>query len=185
MTKDNKEKELLLDHDYDGIQEYDYPLPNWWLITFWGGIVFAVIYGAYSLTSNFQTIDEEFEQDYAVVLAAKEKAAKATSGIDETAYKSASLTNGKSVYNTNCLACHGENGKGGIGPNLADAYWLHGKATPTDIYEVIKKGVLTKGMPAWDAMLNKKQMLDVTAYIESIKGIKSEGEKAPQGEKVE
>ena len=179
------EKHLLLNHDYDGIQELDHPLPSWWLACFWGGIIFAFAYCIFYWAGPGQTIDETFEQEYAVVMQAKEAAAKKEGGFDNAAYieaKSLVTTVGKTTYTMNCSACHGAAGQGGIGPNLTDKNWLNGNGSSEAIFKVIKEGVLVKGMPAWSSMLDKKQMLAVTAYIESLKGTNPEGAKGPQGE---
>ena len=196
MTTENKdklivmedEKHLLMNHDYDGIQELDHPLPSWWLACFWGGIIYAFGYCAFYWLGPGQTIDQTFEQEYAVVMQAKEAAKKKQGGFDIAAYneaKAIAATEGKTSYTMNCSACHGAEGQGGIGPNLTDKFWVHGNGSAESVFKVVKDGVLAKGMPAWASILNKKQMLAVTAYIEGLKGTNPEGAKGPQGEAFE
>jgi cytochrome c oxidase cbb3-type subunit 3 len=53
-----------------------------------------------------------------------------------------------------------------IGPDLTDTTWVHG-GKPTEVYDLIMKGVLTKGMPTWGPVLGAKKVGEVTAYIMS------------------
>ena len=94
------------------------------------------------------------------------------------------LSKGKEVYVKNCVVCHGQNGEGLVGPNLTDAYWIHG-GTLVAIRKVIQEGVLDKGMLAWKAVLPSDEIDNVTAYIRSLKGTNPANPKAPQGDKVE
>jgi cytochrome c oxidase cbb3-type subunit 3 len=85
------------------------------------------------------------------------------------------------LYTQSCLACHGANGEGGIGPNLTDNYWIHGGSL-NNIYQTIKIGYPEKGMQSWQSMYSPVQMKNLTSYVESIVGTKPTNPKAPQGE---
>jgi cytochrome c oxidase cbb3-type subunit III len=92
------------------------------------------------------------------------------------------LAKGKQIYVNNCAACHREDGGGGIGPNLADEYWLHG-GSMQEVYDLIKEGVPDKGMIAWKQMLSPEQMKNVASYILTFQGTTPPQAKEPQGEK--
>jgi cytochrome c oxidase cbb3-type subunit 3 len=94
------------------------------------------------------------------------------------------LKQGLLVYEENCLSCHEENGKGDIGPNLTDAYWLNAKGTPETIYEVVINGREDKGMPTWREDLSKEEILTVVHYLMSIKDTNVADGKEPQGELI-
>jgi cytochrome c oxidase cbb3-type subunit 3 len=88
------------------------------------------------------------------------------------------------VYEENCLSCHEEGGKGDIGPNLTDEYWLNVKDTePVTLYAFIRKGNEDNGMPAWADMLSKEELYAAVQYVLNVKGKNIPG-KEPQGEKL-
>jgi len=197
MSNDNKteniilddEKALVLDHDYDGIQELDHPLPSWWIATFVGTVIFGILYAIYYLWAGGPTLTQEYASDMKKINEAKAALAKQVDVFDKTAYmewtKPDGLTKGKEVYDENCMTCHEENGKGDIGPNLTDEYWLLAKGTPESIYAIVNKGNEDNGMPAWGEVITKDEMYAATAYVMSLKGFKHEGgAKEPQGEKI-
>jgi len=181
-----KEADILLDHDYDGIRELDNSLPPWWKYGFYVTIVAAVIY-----LMNFHVlgIGKNPEQEYAAQMQEgklQEEAYKAKTKnlIDEDNVKiadAAGTAEGKKIYLSSCVACHGPSGEGGIGPNLTDEYWLHG-GSMNDIYKTIKLGYPEKGMQSWQAMFSPVQMNELASYVKSLKGTKPPNPKAPQGE---
>jgi cytochrome c oxidase cbb3-type subunit III len=176
------------EHDFDGIQEYDNPLPRWWLYTFYGAIVFA--FGYYFHYHIFKTGMSPLETYQAEMAAdAKKKLAESQArgsispeALLALAKDPAMLKTGSEEFTKTCVACHSAQGEGKIGPNLTDAYWLHG-GSPKEIYETISKGVTNKGMPAWEPTLGNSKTIAVTAYVLSIRNKNIPG-KAPQGEKV-
>ena len=91
------------------------------------------------------------------------------------------VAGGKQVFVTHCAVCHEPDGRGKIGPNLTDEYWLHGGA-PMDLHTVVKNGILTKGMPAWGATLGSTAVKNVTAFVLSIRDTNVAGGKEPQGD---
>ena len=93
----------------------------------------------------------------------------------------ATLAQGKDVFVSTCAPCHKPDGGGNIGPNLTDAYWIHG-SKPTDIYRTVTEGVPAKGMPTWAPVLGEQRVEAVVAYVISIENTNVPGGKAPQGE---
>ena len=178
-----EDKTYLLDHDYDGIKECNYPLPFWWVGIFWATIIFSIPYVIYYHMAGGPTLLEEFKQEMKIVkLLRGEGAAKsAAAGFDMTAYNSADLAAGKTKYTQVCAACHGQNGEGSIGPNFGDSSWLYGN-TPEDILKTIKKGT-AKGMPPYGNMLKPAELMAVTKYVKSFEGTNPPNGKAPQGKK--
>ena len=184
----SQEKELLIMHDYDEIQELDNPIPAWFNWLFYGSVVFAVVYMLnYHVFKLGKLQDEEYVIEMKQADVAKEAyLAKSGNAIDENNVKidksAAVLDAGKAVYTQNCVACHGQNGEGIVGPNLTDDYWLHGGKI-ANVFKTIKYGVPEKGMISWEKQLSPKQISDVSNYIESLKGTNPANPKAPQGDK--
>jgi cytochrome c oxidase cbb3-type subunit III len=183
-----EEKNLLLDHDYDGIEEFDYPLPNWWVMTFIGGIVFAIFYTAFYHFLGGPSLADEFEKDMAKINQIREAEAQKTANFDLKQYsawvsKNNGIQTGSAVYEENCLSCHEANGKGDIGPNLTDKHWINvSKAQPEQIYTFVVNGNEDNGMPAWGDILNKEELYAVVSYVLSLKNTNVAGGKEPQGE---
>lgn len=182
-----KEADIMLDHDYDGIQELDNRLPPWWVYTFYITIVWA---GAYIYVSHFSDIGlsqhEEYVQEMKVAENKKiDFMMKQANAINETnatlLVDAESLEAGKSVFIASCAACHGQLGEGGVGPNLTDTYWIHG-GDVKDIFKTIKHGVPEKGMIAWKAQLPPSAIHQLSSYIVSLEGTNPPNQKEPQGE---
>ena len=177
-------KDEILDHNYDGIHEFDNDLPPWWKYGFYVTIVFAFVYvGYYHLTTKGQLQAAEYETEM------RQAALLVSAGADDpnklTTYLAlntkADLSSGKSIFATNCAPCHGANAEGKVGPNLPDDYWLHGGEV-NHVYKTIKFGIPSKGMVAWKGKLTGKQILQVTSYALSLHGSLPANAKPPQGE---
>lgn len=178
----------IANHEYDGIHELDNPLPMWWLVTFFGTIIFGFLYWIHFEFSDGKTLKQELEHDLAAVEKLRVSAPQANE--TEQLYAGflsdpAMLELGASVYTGKCAACHGPELQGLIGPNLVDPYWVHGKGHANEIAEVVRKGVLDKGMPNWDAQLSQKEIQAVVTFVVSRYGSNPPNPKEPQGEKFE
>ncbi len=185
---DKKSENELLDHNYDGIQEFDNPLPNWWLATFYGAILFSVCYVAYYHFGPGPSLDDELAFDLAQVRALKE-VNKSIAPITEEDLKAVFIDVekkelGRKVFTEKCAACHGVQGEGQIGPNLTDAYWLHGNGSLLALLKTISEGVPEKGMPPWSTMLKPAEITAVTAFTKSLQGTYPANPKAQQGELI-
>ncbi|MCQ6959222.1 cbb3-type cytochrome c oxidase N-terminal domain-containing protein [Mucilaginibacter aquariorum] len=184
----SEEKSLLIEHDYDGIQELDNPTPAWFMWLFYGSIVFGLCYLLiYHVFGVGQLQYDEYKMEVAQAeIAKKAYLSKAANRVDETTVKLSSdpgtLGSGKAIFSQSCAACHGANGEGSVGPNLTDEYWLHGSKIG-DLFKTVKYGVAAKGMPTWEKQLSPKQIADVANYIKSLNGTHPANPKAPQGEK--
>jgi cytochrome c oxidase cbb3-type subunit 3 len=196
-NKDNKpklhleegEEKILLDHNYDGIQELDNPLPSWWKFTFYGGIAFAFFYFILFQIMGAPTLRDEFKKEFSVIQELQDKFNKANGFFDEIKYlaieKADGVKKGQVVFETNCVPCHKDKGIGDIGPNLTDEYWINTKGTPATNYPVVFNGVPEKGMPTWSASLSNEEIYQVVSYVQTLHNTHQPGGKAPQGNKVE
>ncbi len=180
---DNNDNDKLLDHEYDGIRELDNNLPTWWLWTFFGAIIFSFIYWLhYTVSGDGPSLDEELRRGMAQI--AQQRALQEKGGEEGPKASSGEiLALGQKLFKANCAACHLENGGGSVGPNLTDAYWIHGPS-PEAMAQVVLEGVLDKGMPPWKAILRPSEVEAVVAYVETLQNTNVKGGKAPQGEKV-
>ncbi|MCP3057917.1 c-type cytochrome [Myxococcus sp. K38C18041901] len=170
-------------HVYDGIEEHDNQLPNWWLAILWTTLVFGA---GYWFWYHIAEVSPGQLGEYAAESAEHaQRMASNTPASDELLLSlvkdPTSLENGKGVFQANCAACHGAQGQGLIGPNLTDGFWLHG-SSPMAIHKVVSEGAVAKGMPAWERTLGAERVKAVTAYLLTLKGTNAAGGKAPQGE---
>jgi cytochrome c oxidase cbb3-type subunit 3 len=184
----SEEKELIMEHEYDGIQELDNPTPAWFMYLFYGTIIIGV--GYFLNYHVFHTAPLQYEE-YKIEVAQADIAKKAflsksANRVDEITVKLVTdadvLSAGKAIFKQSCAPCHGENAQGVVGPNLTDDYWLHGSKI-NDLFKVIKYGVLAKGMPTWEKQLSPKQIADVANYVKSLHGTNPVNPKEPQGTK--
>lgn len=188
-----KEGEIMLDHNYDGIRELDNNLPPWWKYGFAVTVVVAIIYLTnYHLakTGDLQTAEYNKEMERARV-EVEEYLKTSANNVDENSIKLLTKADdveaGKQTFLANCIACHGKlaNGKigenDGAGPNLTDNYWLHGGSIQ-DVFKSIKYGWTDKGMKSWKEDLSPMQIAQVASYIKTLKGTSPGVGKAAQGE---
>jgi len=178
------DEDRLLDHEYDGIQEYDNPMPRWWLYIFWGSIVWAALYW-FNVPGIGVGQGRIADYEASVAAAAAEfpptpEAAPAAEQLLAMSTDPSALAAGKTVFDAYCVACHAADGGGLIGPNLTDTFWIHGGA-PEQIYATVHDGVLAKGMPAWGQSLKPDEVTAVVAYVISLQGTTPASPKAPEG----
>lgn len=183
-----EEKDLMIDHSYDGIVELDNPIPVWFNALFYGSIIFGFIYLlVYHVFGLGMNQDQEYLHELSVAEKAKQEyLAQAANLVDESTveYNAALAPAGKAIFTANCAACHGANGEGTIGPNLTDRFWIHGGEVK-DIFKTVKYGVPEKGMVPWEQTLTPGQIAEVSSYIISLRDTKPANAKAAEGVEVQ
>ena len=188
MSRDNRaeyQQDTVMDHEFDGIQEFDNRLPNWWLWLMWGSMVFALLYWVFFHTLGVGVLPvERFEMEMQVAQEAQ-IARALEAGIDNEFFVMMSqnpdkVDDGREIFVKHCVACHLDQGQGSVGPNLTDGYWIHG-CEPMQMLKIINDGIAAKGMPAWMNQLGPTRVNAVLAYILTIKDNDVAG-KAPEGE---
>ncbi len=181
-----KEEDIMLDHDYDGIKELDNSLPPWWKYGFYLTIVIGVIYVWYYHYGSGPSQEDEFlaevkrgEEEVAAYLA------KSASNVDENTVvmlDAAGIDAGKSIFISNCAACHAADGGGNaVGPNLTDQYWLHGGSLQ-DVFKSIKYGWPSKGMKSWKDDFSPVQLAQLASFVRSLQGSAPAAPKEAQGD---
>lgn len=182
-----REQEIVLDHNYDGIRELDNNLPPWWKYLFYITIVFGVAYFIYYEMFDGPNQIDEYEVEVAL---AKEEIAEFKKNnkdlIDaesvELMTEASDLAAGKTIYTANCVACHKDNGGGGIGPNLTDDYWILGGGIKNIFQTISEGGRAGKGMIAWKSDLKPNEMAQVSSYVMSLHGTNPPDAKEAEGE---
>jgi cytochrome c oxidase cbb3-type subunit III len=179
----------ILEHAYDGIREFDNPLPGWWSAIFWATIVFAAGYGVFYHLSPWGKTPQ---QKYALALSsyegqrgARDQAEAASVNEGALARRAADpkvVADGRAVFVARCASCHTEDGRGLIGPNLTDGYQLHG-STRMDIYTTVRKGVPGTAMLAWGEQLPPAEVIAVATFVSTLRGQNVPG-KAREGQPV-
>lgn len=171
-------------HDYDGIRELDNRLPNWWLLTLFGAIVFSFGYWMYYHAFEWDRgLWADLREEEAAAAVAAAKSGPVTDEILTGLAQSPEVRQkGEALFRQQCAACHGDRGEGKIGPNLTDAFWLHG-GKPTELYATIASGVASKGMPSWEPTLGAERTRWLAAYVTTLRGQNLPG-KAPEGTQV-
>lgn len=186
-----EEKDIEMEHQFDGITELDNPTPAWFMVLFYATIVFAVVYMfSYHVMDWGKMQEEEYvaelEQAESDRIAMLQKPGNKKVKINEDNVQQitdpAALQAAGALFKNACAACHGDLGQGLVGPNLTDEFWLHG-GTIKDVFKIIKYGVPEKGMIAWEKTMSAKQISEISSYILSIQGSNPAGAKAPQGTK--
>lgn len=184
------EKEIELDHSYDGIRELDNHLPPWWKWLFYATIAFSVVYMiVYHISGTLPLQHDEYRRELAMAdeQVRLYRASQPQAVIDENKLEytadPVAIEKGKNIFLSNaCGGCHRNDGGGNtIGPNLTDHYWLHGGDVKS-VFATIRDGVVEKGMPAWGKSMSAEDVKNVTFFVISLRGTNPPDAKAPQGE---
>lgn len=189
QPSDASDKEpQLTSHVYDGIAEYDNPLPAWWRRIFWATFVFSIgYYVHYQLTGNGASVDEEYAADmreYREMLAAQSLGKELNEETLGNLMKDpVMLRDARTVFVSRCGQCHAAGGQGDIGPNLTDDAWLNCDGTLMGLHEVVSNGRPQKGMPAWSQKLRPVELAQVVAFVGSIRNTNVPG-RPPQGTRI-
>lgn len=179
---------LLSDHEYDGIQEFDNPMPRWWVWVFWGTFYFAICYALWlHVFMRGTPITEEYAVDmgrYREEMAKREMGSEVKEEtLEKLMANTAMMSDARELFKLRCVQCHADKGQGLIGPNLTDDYWIHGQGKLMDIHGVVDGGVLSKGMPAWGKVLSRIEVAKLAAYVGTLRGRHVLG-KAPEGTQI-
>lgn len=186
-TPIEKEQDIMLEHDYDGIKELDNKIPPWFSYLFVFTILFAVYYLLdYHVFSSNKLMYDEYASEMKAAAEQRAELEKTGAFVNETSVTEltdqASILNGKKTFDVNCVTCHAAGGGGIVGPNLTDDFWIHGGGIK-NVFKTIKYGVPAKGMISWQTQLNPKQIQEVASYIISLQGTNPPNAKQPEGQK--
>jgi cytochrome c oxidase cbb3-type subunit 3 len=178
----------LMDHEYDGIREFDNPLPGWWTWLFVGSIIFSVIYVAYFHFGVGPSIEDRYQTAQArqveALLAQLGEIAPDNETIVRFMHKDDWMTAMQGVFTGNCAQCHVADGGGGIGPNLTDDQYKNVKE-PADIFTVISEGIPGTSMAGWSDRLREPQMILLAAYVASLRGTEPANGIASEGSRID
>jgi len=181
-------KDLILEHEYDGIREYDNPIPSWFHLIFIATILISIPYYIYYETNSEVLTAEERVAREEVMQLRKQVAALGELSTDEpTLLKLMAepkwLKVGASIYATNCASCHGPAGQGTIGPNMTDDHYKNLK-TLAEIPKVVIEGANQGAMPAWRTRLSTNNIVLVSAYVASLRGQNLPSARPAEGEVI-
>jgi cytochrome c oxidase cbb3-type subunit 3 len=179
------EKVAVLDEEFDGIVELDNRIPPWFNYLFGATVVFAAFYLLdYHVLGGSPLSGQEYQQEVASADVARRVLLASQGDINEDALTPlkdyVSLKSGRDKFNRNCVSCHGALGQGIVGPNLTDAYWIHGGGIK-NVYATIKNGVPAKGMISWKLVFMPKEIQEIASYVLTLQGSNPPGGKAPEG----
>ena len=182
-----EEHDIILDHNYDGIKELDNDLPPWWLYGFYATIIFGAVYLTKYHIFNGPTQFDELEAELAqakIDLEEYKKTAKDLVDFNTVTVltEASDLNAGKSIFETNCVACHKADGGGGIGPNLTDRHWILGGGIKNIFKTISEGGRDGKGMIAWKQSLKPSEIAQVASYVMQFEGTTPAEPKAAEGE---
>jgi cytochrome c oxidase cbb3-type subunit III len=175
----------LLDHEYDGICEYDNPTPGWWHALFILSVVFSVLYIAwYSLSPIAPTIQQAWKAQQVAEYKAIFGKIGTLEADEPTILKMMDdpqmMAVASGLFASNCAACHGKDGGGINGVNLTDNHYKN-VGSLADIYNIVNTGAANGAMPAWENRLSKNERVLLSAYVANLRGTTPSAPRAPEG----
>ncbi|EJL72454.1 cbb3-type cytochrome c oxidase N-terminal domain-containing protein [Chryseobacterium populi] len=192
----SEEKDILIDHGFDGITELDNSLPKWWIGLFYFGCIFCAVYMIAFAFTDYAHPDAEYDKETKTMLASIQEFEKTAPTINlETAkYSADHIAEGEQLFKTNCVTCHGDGGKGGIGPNLTDTHWINVKEKSVfkNVFWMLENG--SPNNPTMrpfikEGTITGRDAEKIAAYIyhinqETAPITEAQGGAQPQGEEV-
>jgi len=173
----------VLSHDYDGIQEYDNPLPKWWVYLFYGTIVFALVYVPYYHFGPGGLPRETWAQDMNAWYAEHPPPKLASDEeLAAMAEDPAFVQAGAATFAVRCASCHGIDGGGLVGPNLTDDFSIYGYER-SHIARIVYSGT-PKGMLSWKDQLSMTEIYQVGAYVRTLRGTTPANPRKPEGDPI-
>ena len=175
----------------EDIQEYNNPMPRWWMWLFYATIVFGLAYlalypglGSYAGALGWTQV-KELEEENAHAQAAYGPLYDKFAAQDVVALSNSAeaLATGQKLFLNNCAQCHASDGGGSRGfPNLTDKDWLWG-GSPEAIKASITEG-RTGAMPPFGPVLGEKGVKDVSHYVLSLSGQAADSIRTSRGETI-
>ena len=186
----NEEKDMLLDHDYDGIKELDNVLPPWWVGLFYATVVFALVYLVRFHIMGDYTQDEEFTTEMKIADAKVEEYKKTAPDLMDKEKvtlltDAGAIAAGKTLFDANCVACHRPDGGGAIGPNLTDKFWINGGGIKNVFNTIMEGGRPGKGMVPWKESIKPSDIQKIASYVLSLQGTNPKDPKPTEPEAKE
>lgn len=180
--------QVPMDHEFDGIQEYDNPMPGWWVGIFILTVIFAFLYGFYYSVpmperSVFDTYNASVAEDLKVQFEHIGTLKNDTESLAGYLQREDLLAMGKADFQANCISCHGSEGQGLLGPNMTDNFYKNIKVLG-DIPQVVEKGALGGAMPAWNNRLHPNDIILVSVYVASLRGKNLKGPRPAEGVEI-
>jgi cytochrome c oxidase cbb3-type subunit III len=177
----------LTGHEYDGITEFDNPIPGWWSWIFFASVVFSVLYYmAYQLGTAGTSVQQAYDNALTANLRLQFEEIGTLTPDEPTILKYINDTKwlpvGRKVFEGNCASCHGKDGEGLVGPNMTDDHYKNIKRIG-DFATVIQHGAANGAMPAWQNRLHPNEIVMVAAYVASLRGQNKEG-RQPEGDVI-
>lgn len=183
-----EEEDALTDHDYDGIQEFDNPLPGWWKWLFVVTIVFSGFYWLYYEIGVGPSVEDNYESEKVAYVRRMVEQLGEIHPDDNTimsfAQKQEWMSAMAGVFVGNCAQCHANDGGGNIGPNLTDDNYKN-ITRPQDIFNVITNGVPGTAMVARGNQMSPEEIILLSAYVASLRGTTPAKPKAAEGAPIE
>lgn len=180
----------LLNHEYDGIREYDNPTPGWWHMLFMASVGFAVVYMFFFHVSPMSwTIHERWQDaqlaEYRRLFGSIGELEADEQTIQRMRTDEQMLAIARGTFESTCAGCHAKNGSGAnnIGANLTDDVYKSVR-TLMDVYTVIENGAGMGAMPAWGQRLSQNERVILSAYVANLRGTDVPGGRAPEGEAI-
>lgn len=191
VSDDDAPENQTTGHVYDGIEEYDNPLPRWWFMMFVGTLIFTAFYlalypglGSFKGFLGWTQVNQlEREQEKAQATYVESFGKFSAMSVEEVAQDPLAQKMGLRLFANNCAVCHGSDAGGNYGfPNLTDSDWLYG-GSPEQIKHSITFG-RNGSMPAWGPIIGEKNVVNVGEYVLSLSGQEHNAELAEKGQQV-
>lgn len=164
----------VMDHEYDGIREYDNPTPGWWHLILVGSVIFSVFYVLiWDVSPITPTVHEQWKSaqtaEFRVLFGKLGELKPDEPTLLQMMGDTRLQEVAKGIFESNCAACHARDGGGINGVNLTDDYYKNAK-TLKDLYSVITEGAAAGAMPSWRNRLSENERIITAAYVANLRG---------------